>query len=124
VFGPDGVTVHIRDPRHPLRILCHVELRNEALASSGGAFDPFESSASSGAAVIDPSTRGPVSAVGGATVRAPSCMAADALTKLVMVAGESAATLLERYRASAMLVPREGDPFVTRSWWAGARVAS
>ena len=49
-------------------------------------------------------TQGPVRGIAGATVRAPCCMIADALTKVVMIAGEGAERLLQRYRASALLV--------------------
>src|SRR6266481_9993536 len=39
VFGPEAVAVHVRDPRHPGRTLLHVEIRDEAIASSANAFD-------------------------------------------------------------------------------------
>ena len=123
-FGPEAFTVHIRDPRHPLRTLLEVEVSNEALASSGGAFDPFRSLDATDMAVIDPRTRRPARTIHGATVRAPSCVVADALTKFVIIAGESVAPLLAQYDASAMFVPREGDLFVTRTWPEGVRPAS
>ena len=40
---------------------------------------------------------------------APSCMIADASTKVVMIAGEAAAPLLDRYNAKALMISREGD---------------
>ena len=112
-FGPDAAPVHIRDPRCPGRILCRVDVRNEALASSGGFLDPFRSSDAAASAVIDPSTRRPARRVYGATVRAPSCVVADALTKVVMIAGAPAATLLARYGARAMFVSLDGDQQLT-----------
>jgi FAD:protein FMN transferase len=121
-FGNEALTVHIRDPRHLLRTLLTVEVRNEAIASSGTAFD--RSSDATGMAVIDPRTGRPASTIHGATVRAPSCMVADALTKLVILAGESAAPLLARYGASALFVPGTGDLVVTRAWSEGGRPAS
>ena len=57
------------------------------MASSGRRFDPSHSAATSFAAIIDPSTNAPVCTVVRATVRAPSCMLADALTKVVMIQG-------------------------------------
>jgi thiamine biosynthesis lipoprotein len=76
------------------------------------------------AMIIDPGTRRPSTAIHGATVRAPLCVLADALTKLVILAGQSAETLLAKYDASALLVPRTGDMFVTQSWAEEMRPAS
>ena len=115
LFGPEAVAVHVRDPRHPSRTLVHVEIRDEAIASSANAFD--RSSDTVGVAmIIDPGTRRPSTAIHGATVRAPLCVLADALTKSVILAGQSAETLLAKYDASALLVPRAGGMFVTQSW--------
>jgi thiamine biosynthesis lipoprotein len=123
VFGPEAVAVHVRDPRHPDRTLLHVEIRDEAMASSANALD--RSSQTLGMAmIIDPGTRRPATAIHGATVRAPLCVLADALTKLVILAGQSAETLLAKCDASALLVPRTGDMFVTQSWAEEMRPAS
>jgi thiamine biosynthesis lipoprotein len=115
-FGAEPHAIHIRDPRDPRRLMCAVEIRNEALASSGPCFDPLRSARTFGSAVIDPRTAGMARAVIGATVRAPSCQIADALTKIVMIAGEGALALLKHYRASAMLVFADGDVRVTADW--------
>jgi FAD:protein FMN transferase len=115
-FGPTPETICIRDPRDPRRLLCQVALRDHALASTTGSFDPFASSESTDCAIIDPQTQAPARAVRGATVRASSCMIADALTKVVMVAGERAGPLLDLYQASALLVSRAGDVYVTTGW--------
>jgi thiamine biosynthesis lipoprotein len=76
------------------------------------------------AAIVDPGTRRPVTAIHGVTVRAPLCVLADALTKLVMLMGQSADALLARYDASALLVPRTGDLLVTQRWAEEMRPAS
>jgi thiamine biosynthesis lipoprotein len=123
VFGPAAVAVHVRDPRHPGRALLRVAIRDEAIASSANAFD--RSSDTLGMAmIIDPGTRRPSTTIHGATVRAPLCVLADALTKVVILAGQSAETLLAKYDASALLVPRTGDMFVTQSWAEETRPAS
>lgn len=115
-FGAPAVPVHIRDPREPRRVLARIEVKNEALASSGGRFDPFGSSAVMAPAVIDVHTQEPARAVAGVTVRASSCMVADALTKVAMIAGEAASDLLDRFAASALLVFPTGEVRVTTSW--------
>ena len=116
VFGSDPGMIHIRDPRDIFRTLCRVEVQGEALASSSGTFDPVLQSGPSRPTVIDPRDQEPVTAIIGASVRAPSCMIADALTKLVIIAGESAAPMLDHYGASAMFVSATGEIHVTGSW--------
>jgi thiamine biosynthesis lipoprotein len=49
-------------------------------------------------------------------VRAPRCMIADALTKIVMIAGTEAAELLEHYNASALLISTDDDVQITPDW--------
>jgi thiamine biosynthesis lipoprotein len=50
-------------------------------------------------------------------VCARSCLLADALTKIVMVAGpDVSARVLARYRASALRVADDGDMLVTPDW--------
>jgi FAD:protein FMN transferase len=115
-FGPEARTIHVRDPRSPDKLICRVDVSNQALASTGRRFDPFSSTAPGQSAVIEPKTRTPTHAVHGATVRAPSCMVADALTKVVMIAGTEAAASLDHYRASAIFVSADGDVHATTDW--------
>jgi FAD:protein FMN transferase len=94
VFGDDARQVAVRDPTDRSRFAASVTLHDEALASSGRA--------------IDPRTGRLVEAIAGASVRAPSCMIADALTKVVGVLGEAAIPVLRRYGASALLFRQGG----------------
>jgi thiamine biosynthesis lipoprotein len=114
LFGPASETIYIRDPRDPRRLMCGIAIDNQALASSGHYFDPSRSARISGSAIIDPCTRKPSPTIAAATVRAPSCLVADALTKVVVVAGPSATALLEHYRASALVVSAAGDVRMTQ----------
>jgi thiamine biosynthesis lipoprotein len=115
-FGTDAETIHIRDPRDPRRAIACIDVANEAVASSGMRFDPFGSADATACAVIDARTGAPVRAIAGATIRAPDCVVADALTKVAMVAGEAAAPLLENFDASAMLVLHDGDIRTSPTW--------
>lgn len=116
-FGPEARTIHVRDPRSPDKLICQVDVSNQALASSGRRFDPFCSTVPRmDSAVIEPMTRMPAHAVHGATVRAPSCIIADALTKVVMLAGTEAAAPLSHYRASAIFVSADGDVRASVDW--------
>ena len=115
-FGEAPQTVHIRHPRDPRRSVCRIEVTNEALASTARRFDPFQSAATTTSAIIDPGNRRPAHAIDGATVRAHSCMIADALTKIVMIAGTDATELLEGYNASALLILMGGDVQFSADW--------
>ena len=116
VFGPDAHAIHLRDPRSPGALMCQVEVSNQALASTARRFDPFHSTDLADTAVIEPQTLMPAHSVHGATVRAPSCMVADALTKVVMIAGKKAAAPLAHFRASAIFVSTDGDIHTTSDW--------
>jgi FAD:protein FMN transferase len=113
VFGRDPQTVHIRDPRHPGRLICSVALENEALASTARRFDPFQSPVTANSAVIDPARHKVADAIDGVSVRASSCMIADALTKVVMIEGSEAAGLLEYYNAGALMISGERELQIT-----------
>jgi FAD:protein FMN transferase len=115
-LGSEPQTIHIRDPRDPRRVICSVEVAGEALASSAPRFDPFQSADTTGSAIIDPATGEPAHAIAGTIVCAPSCMVADALTKIVMISGTGSLALLEHYRASALLVSTDGDVRITPDW--------
>lgn len=115
-FGAQPWTVHLRDPRTPNRLLGELALRNEALASSAGRIDPFHSSTVLTPAIVDPGTGEIASAIAGASVCAPSCMIADALTKVVMLQGERAGAVLEDFRARALFVTAQGDIHAMAEW--------
>jgi thiamine biosynthesis lipoprotein len=121
-FGPASWPIHIRDPRNPRTTIATIAIANEALASTGGRFDPIRCPHAAAPAVIDPRTRAPAQAIAGVTVRAPTAMMADALTKVVMIADEAAAPLLDRFHAGALLVRAGGDIRISPSWQA-ARAA-
>jgi len=114
-FGPASSSIHIRDPRDPRQLICRIEVSNKALASSGGRFDPFQSPATTGPAIIDPRTGERPRTVVGVTVRASSCTVADALSKVVMIEGDAAAGLLQHHGASALLVLAD-DVRITTDW--------
>jgi thiamine biosynthesis lipoprotein len=115
-FGAAPAAVHLRDPRDPGRIMCHVQIQNEAFASTGGSFDPVRSAQAADCAVIDPRSQQPVRRLAGASVRAPTCIIADALTKLVMIDPSSAAPVLAQEKAGALIVLADGEISVSHAW--------
>jgi len=115
-FGVESRTVHVRDPRDPGRAVCRIDIADEALASTARRVELFDSREPGGSAVIDPATRRPASLVDGVTIRAPSCVIADALTKIVTICGTDAGELLESYHAGALLISAGGDVQITSDW--------
>jgi FAD:protein FMN transferase len=122
VFGVEPELIHIRDPNDPCQLICQVEICDAALASSGRLIDPLGLSNLGEGAIVDPS--GGRSVFTGATVRAPTCMVADALTKIVMIAGRGAEELLHQHSASAFLFLESGDVWITPDWQDGIRLAA
>jgi len=98
--GARPMTVQVRDPRNAARAATSVLLDNAALASStAGGLGACTDSASR----IHDAERRPLPAFAGATVLAPTCMQADALTKVVLATGDVAHPLLARYGAAVAL---------------------
>jgi FAD:protein FMN transferase len=115
-FGPYAHKIDIRDPSDPAAVMSRIDVFNEALASTAGRVDPFCSRVVGDCAVIDPRHGEPVRTVRGASVRASSCMVADALTKIVMIAREDAGPILDHYGASALFVAETGEVCATADW--------
>jgi FAD:protein FMN transferase len=124
VFGAEAQSVHIRDPRDPRRLICSVALADEALASTARRFDPFRSAATESSAVIDPASGKPAQIIDGVSVRASSCMIADALTKVVMIEGHQADCVLEHYNAGALLISGERELHITPNLNDAVRLAA
>ena len=115
-FGADGHRVHLRDPGDPRRLVGVLTLTDGALATTGGRFDPFAGAGAGRSPVIDPRRPWAAPAVLGVTVRAPSCTLADALTKVVMLEGERALRVLDRYDADALFWSPAGALTITSDW--------
>jgi FAD:protein FMN transferase len=103
-FGTEPQAIDIRHPRDPSLIIAQVRISNEALASTARRFDPFHSAETTSSAIIGPGRAPLDNGIDGVTVRAASCMIADALTKIVMISGTDSAGLLELYRANALVI--------------------
>lgn len=98
--GARPMTVQVRDPRNAARVAASVLLDNAALASStAGGLGARTDSASR----IHDAGRTPLPALAGATVQAPTCMLADALTKVVLATGDATHPLLAQYGATVAL---------------------
>ncbi|WP_298254637.1 FAD:protein FMN transferase [Bradyrhizobium sp.] len=123
-FGAVVQSAHIRHPRDPGRVVCRVDFANEALASSARRFDSFRSTETAVSAIVDRDGQTPANAIDGVTVRAPSCMIADALTKIAMISGTDAGSLLEHYNASALLITSDAEIQISPDWQNAVHLAA
>lgn len=123
-FGAEPRQVYVRDPRNPRRSICRIDVADEALASTALRFDLVDGTEPGSSAIVDPATGRAPCTIDGVTVRAASCMVADALTKIVMISGADAGDLLDRYDADALLIPTDGSVQITSNWHQAVHLAA
>ena len=104
VFGDVDVPILIRDPQAPTRAGRRLQLREQALATSAGYFSSRLHEGRHTGALLDARNGQAVPCQRSASVLAPTCMLADALTKVVMVTADAAHPLLARFGATAFLI--------------------
>jgi thiamine biosynthesis lipoprotein len=108
VFGPGlWMPVRVRLPQRPTQALPLFEVQDAAVASSADYFRD------GGAALFDPRAQRARGYAGSISVVAPSCVLADALTKVVALMPAQAAPLLARYGAHALRIDAAGTRCAT-----------
>ena len=105
VWGARVMEIELRDPLDPARPRSTLRLHEAALASSatGGLCTAPDLEAGWTSALIDVRRRRSLPPGGGVSVLAGRCMAADALTKVVLVSGGLAPALARCHRAEVVL---------------------
>jgi thiamine biosynthesis lipoprotein len=111
-IGAKAATIRLRDPADPSRLVASLALRDRALASSASSGLAGEDSmlAPRRSALIDPRSRRPLGPAAGVSVTAPSCMVADALTKVVLVTGDVHHPMLAAHAAEVVLYRAADGP--------------
>ncbi len=101
-FGAQPWSVALRHPQSPAQSAHGLELRDEALATSATYFSRRHVGVAEVSPLLDPRSRRPWLGVASVSVRAPDCLHADALTKVVLFAApELAERVLAHYGAQA-----------------------
>jgi len=103
-FGDRAWPVAVRDPRAPQRSGARLELRNEALATSAAYFSARSHEGRQISALVDGRNGEPLLMAMSASVRAPRCAIADALTKVVLASGDAQHAALAGLQASAFII--------------------
>ena len=96
--------ISIRHPARPEETAATIALQNAALATSATYFTRRSRRGRWVSPLLDGVSRRPVGALASASVLAPTCLFADALTKTVMASTDYPATLLARHHARALLL--------------------
>jgi thiamine biosynthesis lipoprotein len=104
-IGDDSVAIRLRDPADPSRLVAAIDIRNAALASSAssGLATAAPTGNDLGSALVDPRCGRTLGAGAGVSIRAPQCMIADALAKVVLVTGDLHHPLLRVDHAEVVL---------------------
>jgi thiamine biosynthesis lipoprotein len=108
VFGPRASWIHVRDPRDPRRLLPLAQLADAALATSASYFARRWWRGRRVSPLVDPSRGRPCTGAQSVSVRAATCLVADALTKVVMVLGARSASILRAHAAAGFVLTSEG----------------
>lgn len=95
-FGAVPWRVHLRDPANPGALIPFADLASGALATSASYFARSVWRGRTVSPVVDGARRKPTITSDSASVAAPTCMLADALTKLVLLQGLRAQGLIRR----------------------------
>jgi thiamine biosynthesis lipoprotein len=103
-FGDVAYPVVIRDPQHPTQAARQTAIQDTALATSGSYFSLKQIGGHRFSALVNGRNGQPVTAESSASVCAPICMLADALTKLVLATRNPRHPVLERFGATAFII--------------------
>lgn len=114
VIGGTAQPIHIRCPLNPRRLLPLGLLQNGAIATSSAAATLRSVHGRRVSALVQTATREPVLDDCAYSVIAPTCLVADALTKVLAQVKRTDAPYFERFGAVAMVTPPSSDA------WEGA----
>ncbi len=104
VMGPDDWPVAVREPRAPSRTGSVLRLHDEAMATSASYFSARQHQGRTVCALIDGRSGQPVQTRSSISVRAPRCVLADALTKIVAASGDEHHPALAGFGATAFIL--------------------
>ena len=103
IFGNTKQPIHIRSAEHPGKIFLLGYVEEGALATSASYFSRKRFKKTWVTPIINPKDGSAHVGLASASVFAPSCMMADALTKAVMLSGNPRASFLKKFSARAFM---------------------
>jgi FAD:protein FMN transferase len=115
VFGLIPSTIHVRHPSAPTQTLPLLQLSEGAFATSAGYFTRKKFRGRWVSPLINPVQNRPCTQSISASVQAPTCMLADALTKVLMIRQKDCAELLKSNSATGWIITSSGKVSATDS---------
>ncbi|MCR4337614.1 MAG: FAD:protein FMN transferase [Candidatus Omnitrophica bacterium] len=106
-FGNQERPIWVRDPQLAGQFLSLPALKNAALATSANSYDKLRRD-SRICPHVHGQTRKPLPSPSSVSVRADSCMMADALTKVVIALGKDSGEILSHFNAVAFIAGHDG----------------
>ncbi len=104
VMGGREQLIHARAPDDPQRLIALGHLARGAMATSGIYYSARTHAGRDVSALVDARSRQPLLQARSCTVLAPTCMVADALTKVLAQVGDGQSPLLRRFGAVGIVL--------------------
>ena len=104
VFGGLDQIIQVRHPSCPGRLIPVAKIKEGAFATSADYYTTRFNERERVNPIVNPKTKTPSPSYQSVSVSASSCMAADALTKVVGLMGESCEPILKHYKARAIIL--------------------
>ena len=104
VAGDAEEPIYLRDPGQPGHAALAGRLKDGAIATSGVYFSRRLHDGAPVSAIVEPTTGAPLLCESSHSVIAPSCVLADALTKVVALSGNQDHPAVARHRAQAIVL--------------------
>jgi len=114
-FG-ESAPIHVRAPDEPSALLYLGTIENASMATSAGYFCGLQIENDRVDALVDPDRGTCIAWERSISVLAADCMTADALTKVVRLAPQSALGVLQCLNAQAVVIDRNGLRACGREW--------
>jgi thiamine biosynthesis lipoprotein len=107
-YGERQDTVHVRDPRHPTATLPLASLSEGALASSAAYFQT-DGHGKTRSALYHPENGAQMCLKESVSVLAPTCMLADAMTKILAASPDAALPILAKHHCRGLILSPAED---------------
>ncbi len=104
IFGEDEQPLYVRDPRRPTKLIFMRHAKEISVATSADYYSRKSFKGRKVSPIANPIKKKPCLRRWSVSVLASSCMIADALTKVVMLKGDDANSLLKEYDADAFIL--------------------
>jgi thiamine biosynthesis lipoprotein len=110
VFGPVSRRVHLRDPANPGTLIPFADLSNGALGTSAAYFSRARWRGRTITPLIHGRRRNAIDTAFSISVSAPTCMLADALTKVALLKGPKARAAVRRLGGAMFILAPQAPP--------------